>query len=107
MMPGKGGDGDGREGRAEGGGADRADIAPGDVGEHGRTAEIGGLALVGRHAERGVALEMLGDAEALARGELHVGDGHVVLEIDEGLAAAACHLPERACGKRLVLGGGN
>ena len=38
---------------------------------------------------------MLGDAEALARGKLHVGDRDVVLEIDEGLALALFDLPHR------------
>ena len=97
VMAGKGADGDRREGRAEGGGADRAEIAAGDRGEHRRAVEIAGLALVGRHAERGVALEMLGDAEALARRELHVGYRHVVLEIDERLAPAVLDQPHRAC----------
>ena len=99
-MAGEGADGDRREGRAEGGGADRAEIAPGDVGQHRRAVEIAGLALVGRHAERGVALEMLGNAEAFARGELHVRRRHVVLEIDEGLAAAVGDLPHRARRRR-------
>ena len=93
MMPGEGADGDRGIGRAEGRGADRADIPPGDVGQHRRAVGIGRLALVGRHAERGVALEMLGDAEALARGELHVRHRHVVLEIDERLAATIGDLP--------------
>ena len=75
-------------GRPEGRGADRADIAPGDGSEHRRAIDIADLALIGRHAERGIALEMLGDAKALARGKLHVGHRHVVLEIDEGLAPA-------------------
>src|SRR5262245_46135759 len=96
VMAGKGADGDRRIGRPEGGGADRADIAPGGGGEDGGAVGVAGLALVGRHAERRVALEMLGDAEALARGELHVGDRHVVLEIDEGLALALLDLPHRA-----------
>ena len=57
---------------------------------------LDGLALVGRHAERGVALEVLGDAEAFARGELHVRHRDVVLEIDERLAATVRDLPQRA-----------
>ena len=76
-------------------------IAPGDLGQHRRAVDVAGLALVGRHAERGVALEMLGDAEAFARGELHVRHRHVVLEIDEGLAAAVRDLPHRARGDAL------
>ena len=106
VMAGKGADGDRREGRAEGGGADRAEIAAGDRGEHRRAVEIAGLALVGRHAERGVALEMLGDAEALARRKLHVGYRHVVLEIDERLASAVLDLPHRACCPAVIVGFG-
>ena len=97
VMAGKSADGDGREGRPEGRGADRADIAPGDGSEHRRAIDIADLALIGRHAERGIALEMLGDAKALAHGKLHVGHRHVVLEIDEGLAPALVDLPHRAC----------
>src|SRR5262245_2900065 len=96
VMAGKGADGNRRVGRPEGGGADRADIAPGGGGENGGAVGVASLALVGRHAERRVALEMLGDAEALARGELDVGDRHVILEIDEGLALALFDLPHRA-----------
>ena len=46
---------------------------------------VAGLALIGRHAERGVALEMLDRAIALAPGEIDVGGGHVVLEVDEAV----------------------
>ena len=48
-----------------------------------------GLALVGGHAERGVTLQVLERAEALARRDLDVLVGDVVLQIDEGLAAGA------------------
>ena len=47
---------------------------------------VRGLALIGRHAGRRVALDMLDRAQALAHGELDVLGGDVVLEIDEGLA---------------------
>ena len=76
----------GDEGRAERRRADLGDGRPVDLGQHRHAGGVAGLALVGRHAERGVALQVLGDAEALARRELDVGGGHVVLEIDEGLA---------------------
>ncbi len=72
VMAGKSADGDRREGRPEGRGADRTDIAPGDGSEHRRAIDIADLALIGRHAERGIALEMLRDAKALAHGKLHV-----------------------------------
>ena len=44
------------------------------------------LALVGAHAERRIALQVLDRAIAFLVRDLHVLDGHVVLEIDEGLA---------------------
>ena len=49
---------------------------------------VRGLALVGRHAGGGVALDVLDRAEAFARAEPQILGGDVVLEIDEGLAAA-------------------
>ena len=65
-------------------GAGLRDRAAGQFGEDREADDIGGLALVGRHPERGVALQMLYRAETLARGERDVGDGDIVLEIDEG-----------------------
>jgi hypothetical protein len=104
MMAGERADGDGGERRAESGGADRAEIAPGDRSEHRRAVEIAGLALVGRHAERGVALEMFGDAEAFASGEFHVRHRDVVLDIDECLASGVGDLPHRRRGGFFVFG---
>ena len=46
--------------------------ALGQLGHDREAVDVGGLALVGRHAERGVALEMLDRAEAFARGERDV-----------------------------------
>ena len=68
------------------------------AGHDGEAVDVGRLALVGRHAERGVALEVLDRAEALALGERDVGGGDVVLEVDEGLALGLrrLELPERA-----------
>src|SRR3546814_15179429 len=40
------------------------------------------LALIRRHTQRRVALEMFDRAEILARGELHVARGHTVLDVD-------------------------
>ena len=61
-----------------------------------KRVDVGGLALVGAHAERGVALQMLDRLVAFLMRELHVLGGHVVLEIDEGLAAAPRRqLPDR------------
>ncbi len=81
--------------------------AAGQFGHQGEAVDVGGLALVGRHAERGVALEVLDRAEALALGELDIGDGDVVLEIDEGLALGVLDAPERRHGRAFGIGGGN
>src|SRR5262245_49940714 len=96
-MAGKRADRDRCIGRAERRGADRAEVTPGDASEDGRAVGMGGLALVSRHAERGVALQMFRDAETLAHREFDVGNGNVILEIDEGLASALGNLPDRAC----------
>ena len=61
-------------------------VRPVSAGHHGVAVDVGGLALVGRHAERGVALEMLDRAEAFAVRERHVLGGDVVLQVDEGFA---------------------
>src|SRR4029453_12374581 len=45
VMTGKRADGDRGERRAESGGADRAEIPPGDAGEHGRATVFGGFGL--------------------------------------------------------------
>ena len=46
---------------------------------------VRGLALVGRHAGGGVALDVLDRAEALAERRGHVLGGDIVLPVDEGL----------------------
>ena len=72
MRPGKGADRDGRVGRARGGRAQLRDGALGERGHDGVAVDAGGLALIGRHAERGVALQQLDRAIAFACGERHV-----------------------------------
>ena len=81
--------------RPEDRGADLGDRAAGDLGHDREAGDVRRLALVGRHAERGVALQVLDRAEALVVGERDVLGGHVVLEIDEGLRAALLDVPER------------
>ena len=49
-----------------------------------RPDEVAGLALVGAHAERRIALHMLGDRIALACRQRDIGGGHVVVQIDKG-----------------------
>ena len=56
--------------------------------------QTAGLALVGGHAVRGVALGVLGVLVAFAMGEADIGGGHIVLQVDEALAAAF-DFPER------------
>ena len=81
--------GDGREGRAEGGRARLRDRLAQRVRQDRQTVDVGQLALIGRHAERGVALGVLDALEPLAGGQLDVGHLHVVLEVEERL------LPDR------------
>ena len=64
-----------------------------------QAVEVGGLALVRAHAQRGVALEVLDRLVALAVRELHVGHGHIVLEINKGLVAGLV-TQQRACGHK-------
>ena len=88
--PGNGAHGHGRIGRAEGGRAGRRDIDPAQARHDGERVDVAGLALVGAHAERGVALQMLDRLVALLMGDGEIVQAHVVLEIDEGLAACSC-----------------
>ena len=74
--------------RPEGGRADAGDRPLESLGEERKPDDVGSLALVGAHAERRVALEMLDRLVALARRERDVGDGDVVLQVDEALGAA-------------------
>ena len=63
-------------------------LAPRDPVKRGHVA---GFALIGRHPQRGVALEVLNRTIPFAPGEIEIGDGHIVLEIDEGgLGIARC-----------------
>ena len=56
---------------------------PETTGDDAERIEVGSLALVGRHPDRRVALEMLDGAKALAGGERQVIRGDVILEVDE------------------------
>ena len=93
-----------RVGRAEGGGADLGDRAAGQRRHDAERRQVGGLALVGGHAERGVALQVLDGAEALAMGKRDVVGGDVVLQVDEGLGRGAGDMPQRGDGEGLVVG---
>ena len=78
-----------RIGRAERGVPELGHIGAGGAGEDGERVDVAALALVGTHAGRRVALEMLDREVALAHGERDVGRGDVVLQIDEALGATA------------------
>ncbi len=66
-----------------------ANVAAGDSGENGEAGDVRRLALVGGHAERGVALHVLDGRVALSVSERDVAGGDVVLEVDEGLAGGS------------------
>jgi hypothetical protein len=53
--------------------------------QHRQPVDVAQLPLIGRHAERGVALGVLDALEPLARGEFHVRHLHVVLEVEPHL----------------------
>ena len=72
---------------AEGGGADIGNGHAQNVGENAKRVDVRGLALIRRHAQRGVALDVLHRAEVLTHGQFKVGGGYVVLEINPKLAA--------------------
>ena len=88
-------DRDRRVGRAIGGRAYLADRPARELRQQRETVERRGLALVGRHAERRVALGMLCGAEPFAMGEREVFGGDIVLEVDETLAAGCRRAPQR------------
>ena len=77
---------DGVVGRAEAGRADGGDGQAARAGEDREPVQVGGLALVGRHAERRVALQVLDRIRSPPARQADVGRRDVVLEIDEGLA---------------------
>ena len=75
--------------RTEGRRADRGDrLLAAALGHEREADDVAGLALVGAHAERRVALQVLDRAIALAMRRARCRDGHVVLQIDETLALA-------------------
>ena len=78
-------EGDRRVGRPVGGGADLGHGLAERVGEDGEAVDVRRLALVGAHADGGVALDVLDRAEALARREPDVRRRHVVLMVDHVL----------------------
>ena len=96
VMPGERPDGDRCVGWTVGGRADLADRLAGERRKRREAVERRGLALVGRHAERRVALGMLGRAETFSMREFEVVGCDVVLEVDEALAAGRGRVPQRS-----------
>mmetsp|Transcript_3644 Transcript_3644/g.6709 ORF Transcript_3644/g.6709 Transcript_3644/m.6709 type:complete len:267 (+) Transcript_3644:2167-2967(+) len=86
-LAGDGPHGNRRVGRPEGGGADPGDGLVQRISQDRQTVDVAQLSLIRRHAERRVALGMFDALVALARGQLHVRNLHVVLEIQPHLRA--------------------
>ena len=93
-------EGNRRIGRAERRQPDLGDRLAQRLGGNGQSMHVGRLALVGRHAVGGEALDVLDRAHALMHRLADVLGGHVVLEIDEGLDGRVRRrrpAPRRAC----------
>ena len=95
LAAGDGAEGDRRVVRAEGRGAGRGNVLAQGLRQDAHAVDIAELALVGAEAHRGVALDVLDRAEALARRQHNVGGGDVVLLVDELLRPVARPLPGR------------
>ncbi len=95
-------EGDGRIGRTEGGETDLRDLLAQHFRRNGKAMHVGKLALVGRHAVRREALDMLDRMHALAHGKADILGADIVLEVDEGLdvvlAASAFGSADHAAG---------
>ena len=76
-----------RVGRPEGGETNLGNRLLELGGGEAKRVHVGKLALVGRHAGGGVALDVLDRAHALLDRQAHILGANVVLEIDEGFRA--------------------
>ena len=97
----QGTDGDRRIGRAKHRGADLGNAGAAQARHHSQPRDIGGLALIRAHAERGVTLEMFDRAIALPMRQRDIVAGHIMLQIDKGLALAR-HTPDRDTLLRII-----
>ena len=87
-------------GRAKGCRADIGDAAVLKRGHERQRRHVGRLALIGGHAQRGIAFQMFGCAKILAMGLRDILGGHVILEIHPGAPLALGDMPEgRAFGR--------
>ena len=93
MRPSQGTDGDRRIGRTKHGCADIGNAGAAQARHHRQPRDIGGLALIRTHAERGVTLEMFDRAITLPMRQHDIIAGHIMLQIDKGLALAR-HAPD-------------
>ncbi len=104
MVAGEGAERHRRPGRAEHGDSGLGDRLAARLRHDGEARDVRQLALVGRHAERRVALEMLDRDEAFLVGQHDVLRSDVVLEIDEGHAFRPLDMPEGGEAARRVRG---
>ena len=81
--------------RAEDGGAGLRNALPRQFGHDRKAQHIAGLALIGRHAQRCIALQMLDRPEVFLIGQLDVLHGDIILLVDPGPALAMGHIPKR------------
>ena len=88
---------DGIVGWAETRRADGGNRQAARLGQDCEAVQVRGLALIGGHAERGVALQMLDGLEAFALRQPHIRGCHVVLQVDEGFALARESRRAAAC----------
>ena len=93
-----------RIGRAVDGGAGGGNGLAGEFGHHGNAQHIAGLALIGRHAQRGIAFQVFNGGEVFLVGQLHILDRHIVLLVDPRAALAFVDIPQGADRNRCIFG---
>ena len=69
-----------------------------------KAVDVGRLALVSRHSEGGIALQVLHRPKAFTLGECDIISRHVVLKIDEGLSFRLSDVPQWRHSRGLILG---
>ena len=102
-VPGKGPDRDRLDGRTPGRRPRIGDTLAGHSGKNSQTVDVGGLALIRRHAQCRVALQVLDGGIALTMRQRDIVDGDIVLHVDERLARTT-HLPEGCDGHGFFVG---
>ncbi len=97
-------EGDGGIGRAVDGGAGLRDGFAREFRHDGKAKDVGGFALIGGHAEGGVALQVFDRGKVFLLGQFDVFDGDIVLLIQPGAALAFVDVPEGGDADRGVFG---